>query len=241
MDVDGQQERAQPLASTEPTAEEQPLLRRFEGHVWRRVASGLLVLIPLAVTFLILKFVIEFIDEIFQPLLEHIHVFGTDLYLPGTSTVALMLVLFYVIGAFFAGRRSQALQDAVLTRVPVVKSIYSVARQATDAIASPSAQHFKRVVFVEWPRPGVRALGFVTGHTHAATEDGATMVVVYIPTVPNPTSGNLTWVPATDVIESHFSVEEAMKIVFSGGIVLPEVPAGPSLQTPPQIDEGQDS
>ena len=108
----------------------------------------------------------------------------------------------------------------MLSRVPVVKSIYGVAKQAADALSSPLDRQFHRVVFLEWPRPGVRAMGFVTGHWGSPGEDK--MVVVYIPTVPNPTSGMLAILPENDVVETDITVEDAMKMVFSGGIVLPE-------------------
>ena len=133
------------------------------------------------------------------------------------------LVGLYVVGALVASRlgsRVFSWQAVVLSRVPVVKNIYSLAKQTADAIYSPSGNRFSRVVFLEWPRPGVRALGFVTGHSHLPRDDRR-LLVVYIPTVPNPTSGNLAFVPEDDVVEAGLTVEEAMKVVFSGGIVLP--------------------
>ena len=81
-------------------------------------------------------------------------------------------------------------------------------------------------------------MGFVTGHLHAGISQGPPTVVVYIPTVPNPTSGMLAWVPEDEVIETDFTVEEAMKAVFSRGIVLPEARALPSLDPIPQLEEG---
>ena len=121
-----------------------------------------------------------------------------------------------------AGRRAVSWQNAVLSRIPVVKSIYGVAKQATDSLTSPSGHQFSRVVFIEWPRQGLLALGFITGHCPSPTADGTDLLVVYIPTVPNPTSGNLAFVTEDKVIETKLTVEEAMKIVFSGGMVLPE-------------------
>ena len=102
-----------------------------------------------------------------------------------------------------------------------MKSIYGVAQQATDTLSSSMGHQFSRVVFIEWPRPGYKALGFVTGHLHSPAEERA-VLVVYVPTVPNPTSGNLAFVPEEDVVEMDMSVEEAIKAVFSGGIVLPD-------------------
>ena len=77
------------------------------------------------------------------------------------------MVLLYLIGAFLSGRRFQQLQDSILTKVPMISPLYRVARQAVEALASPKDQHFRRVVFIEWPRPGVKALGFVTGPVHS--------------------------------------------------------------------------
>ena len=139
--------------------------------------------------------------------------------------VFLILALFYTIGAFFSGKRSNALQDAVLTRIPVVRTIYGVARQVTEAISSPMGHHFSRVVFVEWPRPGVGAMGFVTGHLGGGVQGEEPLVAVYIPTVPNPTSGMLAFFSEEDVTETNITVQEAMKTIFSGGLVLPDMPA----------------
>ena len=208
-------------------------LRRFERHLGRRILSGLLVLIPLLITVFVLRFAIAALDSIFRPALKGIPYVENA---PGIGVV-ITLVLLYVIGVFFAGKRSQAIQDAVLTRVPIARSIYSVARQATLALSSPMSDHFSRVVFVEYPRPGIKAMGFVTGHIHTPGDDKSAIAVVYIPTVPNPTSGMLAWVPEDQVIETNFSVEEAMKAVFSGGIVLPEMPPQQSLPAGSQLDE----
>ena len=146
-----------------------------------------------------------------------------------------LLGFFYFVGALvLAGsrRRVVQLQSAILSRIPVVKTIYGVARQAAEALAT-SQHSFSRVVLLEWPRPGIMAMGFVTGHCHLPADD-RTMLVVYIPTVPNPTSGMLAILPETEVTDTDITVEEAMKMVFSGGIVLPDAMRfGPYL-TPKQ-------
>ena len=231
--MDGQQEGSESTISADGESAKEPLPRRLERHVARRVVSGFLVLVPLLVTLLILRVAFIYVDPFFRDMVDVV----PQLDFSGVGVI-ITLVMFYVVGAFFAGRRFKAVQDAILSRIPVVRNIYSVARQATDALTSPSGHRFSRVVFVEWPRPGVRALGFVTGHLHSTEEDGSAMVVVYIPTVPNPTSGNLAWVPEEDVIETKISVEEAMKVVFSGGIVLPEEREPRGHQVPAQLDQG---
>ena len=190
------------------------------------MVAGFLVLIPLIITIVILRVVIVAIDNLFRgddgfftPLIS-----DTPLDFPGVGVIFALLVL-YIMGVLVSGatgrRRVVDWQQAVLSRVPVVKSIYGVARQATEALASPMGHQFSRVVFVEWPRQGYLALGFVTGHAHSATGDES-FLVIYIPTVPNPTSGNMAFVTEQEIIETGLSVEEAMKLVFSGGIVVPE-------------------
>ena len=118
----------------------------------------------------------------------------------------------------------------VLGRIPVVKTIFGVTQQATTAITSQ--YNFSRVVFLEWPREGMAAMGFVTGRVHSA-DNADSLVLVYIPTVPNPTSGNMALILEDDIIETDLSVEDAMKLVFSGGIVLPDAV---SLARVPRVD-----
>jgi len=216
--------------------------QRGERHFWRRIAAGFFVLVPLLATFLVIRLVFGYVDGIFRGdtgLLTR-WIEGTPLDFPGVG-VALTLGLLYIIGllvAAEAGRRAVGWQNAVLSRIPVVKSIYGVAKQATDSLVSPSGHQFSRVVFTEWPREGFLALGFITGRCPSPRDDGLNMLVVYIPTVPNPTSGNLAFVSENKVIETKLTVEEAMKIVFSGGMVLPEdmavkhLPGQPNLPGP---------
>ena len=206
--------------------------QRGERHVWRKIAAGFFVLVPLLATFLIIRFVFGYVDGIFRGdsgLLSR-WIEGTPLDFIGVG-VAFTLALLYVIGllvAAEAGRRAVSWQNAVLSRIPIVKSIYGVARQATDSLISPTGHQFSRVVFIQWPREGFLAIGFITGHCPSPADDGVNLLVVYIPTVPNPTSGNLAFVSEDEIIETKLTVEEAMKIVFSGGMVLPEHMAVPA-------------
>ena len=223
--MDGNREQLQPQDQAEPDQQRPRPWQRLESHAWRRIASGFLVLIPLIVTFLIIRFIFIFVDGFFRgergvirPWIE-----DTPLDFPGFG-VAIVLVILYVIGVLItarAGRRALDWQSVVLSRIPVVKSIYGVAKQATDNFSGPGGHRFSRVVFIQWPRKGVRALGFVTGQCYSPEAGGGVLLVVYIPTVPNPTSGNLAFVAEEEIIETDISVEDAMKLVFSGGIVLP--------------------
>ncbi len=215
----------QELEVSSPLRVSRTPVQRLQSHFARRALAGLLVLIPLLATILVLRFVFVYVDGIFRgpggfftPLIE-----GTPLDFPGVGVVFAVLLLYFVglVVAARAGRRALEWQHAILIRIPIVKSIYGVAKQATDAITATAGSRFSKVVFIDWPRPGAKALGFVTGHCHSPT-DKRGMLVIYIPTVPNPTSGNLAFMSEDEVIETNLSIEDAMKIVVSGGIVLPE-------------------
>ena len=142
-----------------------------------------------------------------------------------TTVTGTVLVLFYFLGMLVTGEQGQnrvaVAINAFLGKIPIVKSIYDVASQTTQALSTPRENAFSRVVFLEWPRPGVRALGLVTGQC-VLPHDERTMLVIYIATVPNPTSGMLAVIPEDEVMDAGISVEQAMKIIFSGGIVIPE-------------------
>ena len=217
-----------------PEVEEQKpdsrtLLQRFERHILGKMLAGFLALVPLLVTAIILLFVIQYVDNFIRPLT---FVGGHPWDFPGIGLIA-ALIAFYSVGLLIAtgfGRQAIGWKSAVLTRIPVVKTIFGVTQQATTALTSPSGHSFSRVVFLEWPREGMVAMGLVTGHAHSPEKDES-LVVVYIPTVPNPTSGNMAFVSEEDVIETGLTVEDAMKLIFSGGIVLPE-----ALSSVPRIN-----
>lgn len=206
-------------------------LQRVESHVWQRLGRGFLVLIPLLITLLIVRYLIASLDSIFSPFIDVFVQRPFIRNIPAVSIVAwfvlatVILGIFYTLGSLVtAGSRTRVihLQNAILSRIPVVKSIYGVARQATDALSTSMGHEFSRVVFLEWPRKGTTAMGLVTGTCHLPADDRL-MVVIYIPTVPNPTSGMLAIVSEKEVTETDITVEEAMKVVFSGGIVLPGI------------------
>ncbi len=194
------------------------ILARFDRHMQGRTMAGLLGLLPLLATVVVILFFVGHADSLVRPLP---FVSGQPWDFPGIGIIALFF-LFYFVGLIVLippGRKLIDALDFVLARMPIVKTIFGVSKQATTALTSQ--YNFSRVVFVEWPREGMVAMGFVTGRVFS--HDGESSVaVVYIPTVPNPTSGNMAFVPEDDVIETDLGVEAAMKLIFSGGIVLPD-------------------
>ena len=231
--MDGVHEDLEPNINGAQEQVERSPFQRLESHLWRRMASGFFVLIPLLVTFIVLRLVVDYIDGFVRPLP---FVEDKPYDVPGIGVVFAVVAL-YAIGALIStrlGGRVKRLERAVLSRIPIVKTIYGVARQATDTLSAPLGHRFSRVVFIEWPRPGMRAIGFVTGHCHSPSDE-RTLLVVYIPTVPNPTSGNLAFVSEEEAVETNLTVEDAMKLVFSGGIVLPETWQIPSTVHLPEL------
>ncbi|MCY4579531.1 MAG: DUF502 domain-containing protein [Chloroflexi bacterium] len=232
--MNGSNSHLPPDNDLEPEAQHRPSLHiRLERHFWGRVLSGFLVLLPLIITAWILVFAFHQIDGLFGRLSQalirttpfHDGFPTTAAFIAGIISVLFGLAVLYFFGTLMTlriGRMAVDVKVAVLSHIPVVKNIYGVAKQATDSLTTPSGQEVNRVVLVEWPRPGLFALGFTTGHSHPSHPDDAILVVVYIPTVPNPTSGNLAFVREEEVYATDMSMEEAMKIVFSGGVVLPE-------------------
>ena len=200
----------------------------FKATLQRRMVAGLVVLIPLLVTIFVLAYLIDNANSFVRGILGGIPWVDWEqapwidvLNFPGIGVIVFLLI-FFATGLVVAarwGRKLMELMSTILRNVPVVGSIYG----PTDQIMSSlTAQYnFSRAVFLEWPREGMLALGFVTGRAYNHNT-GIYMAVVYVPTVPNPTSGNMAFVNEDDVLETDMTVEQAMRLVFTGGLVMPE-------------------
>lgn len=216
-------------------SEDQPnLFKRVENHVQGRVLSGLFELVPLIVTLLVLVWLVQQTDGFFRGLA---FVKDRPWDFPGVGLV-ILAVIFYLVGLVAlstAGRWFLSYVSIVINYIPVARTLYGVTRQATTSVGSRA--NFSRVVFIEWPRDGMMAMGFVTGRARAPGKE-EDLVSVYVPTVPNPTSGNMAFVLEDDVVETDVTVEDAMKLIFSGGIVLPE---SISMARMPRAPRSEDS
>jgi len=128
----------------------------------------------------------------------------------------------------FVGRQLLAWLDELMMHVPVVKTIYGATRQLMGAIQSGQGGSFKEVVLVEWPYPGSFTLGFIASRDCSwAVPEGRTMVAVYVPTSPNPTSGYVVMIEASRVRSVNLSADQALTWAVSGGVVVPDPPRGP--------------
>jgi uncharacterized membrane protein len=184
--------------------------------------SGLLVLVPLWVTYLVVVAVFNAMASVLRPLVArlpwNLPPWG-EFALSVAAFVALVLLVGFVTSRV-VGRRLLALGDALIMRVPLIKTLYSSVKQIVDAIAVPSKNAFKSVVLIEYPRAGMKSIAFATGVSRGA--DGGRWCRVFVPTTPNPTSGFLEFVPVEEVLEVEMTIEAAFKMIVSGGVLAPE-------------------
>lgn len=208
--------------------------RSFLARLRTYLFAGIVVTAPISITFLIVWQLLDFLDTTASRLIPARYdpanylPFG----IPGIGLV-LMLVLLTFIGWFaagFAGRSLMRMGEQVLDRMPIIRSIYGALKQIFETVLAESSRSFREVVLVEWPRRGVWVIGFVTGPAKGEIADrfDGTFITVFIPTTPNPTSGFLVFVPERDIIHLDIPVEDGVKLVVSGGIVVPEAVKGRS-------------
>ncbi len=194
--------------------------------------AGLLVVLPLAITVWVVQWILGTLDQTLLILPAAWHpdrIFGV--HIPGFG-VLLALAILLLVGAVtsnFIGRRLVAWSDGILARIPVVRSIYSGVKQVSDTLFSENGNAFRKAVLIEWPRPGVRTIAFLTGTPGGDVPnhlDGE-YVSVYVPTTPNPTGGYFVTLPKSECIELRMSVDEALSYVISMGVVVPPTPPQP--------------
>jgi uncharacterized membrane protein len=191
--------------------------------------SGLLVWLPIWVTLLVIKFLVDILSRSLTLLP---HQWQPDVLLgfhvPGIGVMITLLVILLtgMFAANFIGSKLVALGDAMVARIPLVRSIYTGVKQVTQTVFTPGGQSFRKVLLVEFPKQGVWSIAFQTGEVIKDIENalGAEpMVSYFIPTTPNPTSGFLMMAPKSKVIELNMSVDQALKLVISLGVVKPSV------------------
>ena len=194
--------------------------------------TGLLVIVPGAITLAVLHWIVGLLDQTLLILPEAWHpdkLLG--FHIPGFGLLLTLLILL-VVGATasnFAGRKLLQWGDALVSRIPVVRSIYSSVKQVSDTVFSESGNAFRTTVLVQWPREGVWTVAFVTGAPsgEVAAYLRDEFVSVYVPTTPNPTGGYFVMVRKSDCVELDMSVDAALRYIISMGVVAPSdvVPA----------------
>jgi uncharacterized membrane protein len=189
--------------------------------------TGLVVWLPILVTMGVLRFIIDLLDKTmalipkaYQP--EQL----LGYHIPGLGVVLslLLLLLTGMLATNFFGQRLVRWGEAVLAKIPLVRSIYNAVKQVMNAILSSNSQAFRRVLLIEYPSAGIWSLAFQTGSASLAinTLAGEELVSAFVPTTPNPTSGFLMMVPKSKVKDLDMSVDEALKLIISLGVMQPE-------------------
>lgn len=186
----------------------------------RQFLTGILVIVPVAAAILILVWLFFAVDNLLQPVARYL--LGHSVAGLGTGITIVLIYLTGVVAASVIGKRLVRYGESLLSRVPVFRYLYTGIRQIMESFAVPREGGFLQVVLVEFPKKGMRVIGFLTSESRA--QSGENVLTVFIPTSPNPTSGYLEIVRECDVIRTSISIDDALKMVLSAGKVsLPEV------------------
>jgi uncharacterized membrane protein len=198
------------------------------------IVSGVLVIVPLIITYVVLRFLLSSIDGILSPLL--IKYLGYDIPGLGIAIVALLIILTGILTHGVIGRQLVAIWDGLLGRVPFVRTVYQASKQLLQSITNPQESMFQRVVVIPYPRPGMFVFAFASCEVSLEGVPGNdNFVAVFVPSTPTPFTGFTYLVKKEEVYPTNISVEDAVKFIVSGGIVAPESltprPQGGTQQT----------
>ena len=193
-------------------------MHSFYRHTKSYIFKGLLALIPIALTVFTINILYVFIDKQIMDIIDAY----TGFHIPGLGLLIFIVLLYAtgVIASNVVGRRLFSLLETVTGRIPLLKTAYQVGKQLSGTLSLPEKNIFKKAVLVDYFKPGAWVIGFVTGEI-LDERTGTSLLKIFIPTVPNPTSGFLVIIGEELVQETAWSVEDAMKMVISGGIIGP--------------------
>jgi uncharacterized membrane protein len=192
--------------------------------------TGLLILVPLAITFWVLRAVVTTMDQVLLLLPPAWRDEVFILRVPGVGLIATVAVILMVgvLARNFIGRQLLMFWEQLLSQIPIVRSIYSSVKQVSDTILTPNGQAFRKAVLVEYPRKGMWTIGFAVGSPGeetafklAALGVQGDLQTIFVPTAPNPTSGFILILPLDQIHELEMSVDAALKFVISLGVVKP--------------------
>lgn len=199
-----------------------PFFNKVSKIINKYFISGVLVVVPIILTYIVLKFLFETLDGILQPLINKL----LGYYIPGLGlfTTLLLIILAGILTRNFFGAKIYKIGDKILVRVPIIRPIYSAAKQLLNAIAEPSISSFKETALVEYPRKGIYALGFISNRLKLESDKSDNNYVsVFIPSTPTPISGMVILVPENEIILLKMTVEDGIKFLVSGGVASPEL------------------
>ena len=209
------------------TNKDRDTLRRLRIHF----LTGLVVLTPIVVTAYVFWKLFFKVDGLLSGLLTEwgfYNLIGRKI--PGVGFVILVFFILFtgMLTRNFVGKKLIEISDTIMTRIPIVNRMYTAIQQISQAFLTKKGSVFRKAVLVEYPRQGVYAIGFLTSVSKGEVQERTETEIgnVFLPTTPNPTSGFLLLVPRTDITPLDMTIEEALKLVISGGTVTPERTAG---------------
>ena len=206
-------------------------------RIRRYLVAGILVWVPLGVTSALVYFAIGFTDKTLLLIPQQYRpdaLFG--FHIPGLGVILAFIVLLVtgVLAANFVGRAFVGGWESLMERIPFIRAVYSAAKKFSEIVFSDSSQSFKKVLLIEYPRKGLYSLAFQTatdlGEVQGRT--GEEVVCCFVPTTPNPTSGLIIIVPRKDVTELDMDIDEALKMIISLGVVVPNWRNGKTPELP---------
>jgi uncharacterized membrane protein len=192
----------------------------------RYFITGLLIWVPLVITAWVLSVIISALDQSLHLLPEVLHprnLFGFAIPGVGALLTLAMILLTGLLATNFIGQKLVGWWDKLLSRIPVVNSVYKAVKQVSDTLFAPNGNAFRKALLVQYPRQGTWTIAFLTGAPGGDIRNHLTgnYVSVYVPTTPNPTSGFFLMLPASDAVELDMTVDEALKYIISMGVVAP--------------------
>ena len=196
--------------------------------------AGIFVIVPIGATVLILLWLFNWIDDILQPVI--VHFWGQRIPGVGFGVIVVLIFVAGVIASNFFGKRLVSYSERyVINKIPVIGQLYKGIKQILESFSKSSKNGFLKVVMVEFPRKGIKAIGFITNET--VTESGVKQYYVFIPTSPNPTGGFLQIMTEEEIIWTKLSVDEGLKLVISAGKYNPNDEKSPGKQTDKSISD----
>ncbi|MDI6640967.1 MAG: DUF502 domain-containing protein [Elusimicrobiota bacterium] len=207
---------------------EQKKLTKFTANIRRYFITGLIAILPLWITIVVFRFAFKWISGFTKPILEPV----LELFFakePRAFLISVLSFFFTILGIYIVGilasnivsRRILLSFENLLAHIPILREIYSSARQLIQLLFVKK-KIYRQVVLVEFPRKGIYSVGFVTSEITKTKEDKDALVTVFLSTTPNPTTGFLLILPKNDVIPLDINVDEAIKLIISGGIISSE-------------------
>ena len=201
-------------------------MKRLRTSLKNYFLTGLLVILPIFITVYVILSLIRAMDAILKYIpAKYLPETYLQIHIPGLGLI-LVVILVFVVGLLtrnFIGRKIVHLGENIVDRIPLVRILYTGVKQLLEPLFLQKTNGFKRVALIEYPRRGVHVIGFVTGESKGEVQNKTSknMMNVFVPTTPNPTSGFYILIPEDEVVSLNMSVEDAFKLIISGGIVSP--------------------